>query len=167
VLAQAGTAWVRITNLAILFALLSLGLNIVVGFAGLLDLGYIAFYAVGAYVYALLASPHFGLHLPFWVILPIGAAVACLFGVLLGAPTLKLRGDYLAIVTLGFGEIIRIFMNNLSQPLNITNGPQGINADRSVPRRQLQLQQAGAVVRPRRQRTRSSTTTCCWCCSCS
>ncbi len=125
-LAQAGTAWVRITNLAILFALLSLGLNIVVGFAGLLDLGYIAFYGVGAYCYALLASPHFGLHLPFWVILPIGAAVACLFGVLLGAPTLKLRGDYLAIVTLGFGEIIRIFLNNLSQPLNITNGPQGV-----------------------------------------
>ena len=121
-----GTAWVRITNLAILFVLLALGLNIVVGFAGLLDLGYIAFYAVGAYVYALLASPHFNLHLPFWVILPIGAAVACLFGVLLGAPTLKLRGDYLAIVTLGFGEIIRIFLNNLSQPVNITNGPQGI-----------------------------------------
>jgi branched-chain amino acid transport system permease protein len=70
---QAGTAWVRITNLALLFTLLALGLNIVVGFAGLLDLGYVAFYAVGAYVYALLASPHFGLHLPFWVILPIGA----------------------------------------------------------------------------------------------
>jgi len=125
-LAGIGTAWVRITNLAILFVLLSLGLNIVVGFAGLLDLGYIAFYAVGAYVYALLASPHFDLHLPFWIILPIGAAVACLFGVLLGAPTLKLRGDYLAIVTLGFGEIIRIFLNNLSQPVNLTNGPQGI-----------------------------------------
>ncbi len=126
VLAMAGTAWVRITNFAILFVLLSLGLNIVVGFAGLLDLGYIAFYAVGAYVYALLASPHFGLHLPWWVILPIGAAVACLFGVLLGTPTLKLRGDYLAIVTLGFGEIIRIFLNNLSEPFNLTNGPKGI-----------------------------------------
>jgi branched-chain amino acid transport system permease protein len=125
-LAGIGTAWVRITNLAILFVFLALGLNIVVGFAGLLDLGYIAFYAVGAYVYALLASPHFDIHLPFWVILPIGASVACLFGVLLGAPTLKLRGDYLAIVTLGFGEIIRIFMNNLSQPVNITNGPQGV-----------------------------------------
>jgi branched-chain amino acid transport system permease protein len=117
---------VRITNYAILYVLLALGLNIVVGFAGLLDLGYIAFYAVGAYVYALLASPQFGLHLPFWVILPIGAAVAALFGLLLGAPTLKLRGDYLAIVTLGFGEIIRIFLNNLSRPVNITNGPQGI-----------------------------------------
>jgi branched-chain amino acid transport system permease protein len=126
VLAMAGTAWVRITNLAILFVLLSLGLNIVVGFAGLLDLGYIAFYAVGAYVYALLASPHFNVHLPWWAILPIGAAVACFFGVLLGAPTLKLRGDYLAIVTLGFGEIIRIFLNNLSEPFNLTNGPKGI-----------------------------------------
>ena len=125
-LAQVGTFWVRITNSAILFALLALGLNIVVGFAGLLDLGYIAFYAVGAYTYALLASPHFNLHLPFWIILPLGAAVACFFGVLLGAPTLKLRGDYLAIVTLGFGEIVRIFLNNLSQPVNITNGPQGI-----------------------------------------
>ena len=126
VLASVGTAWVRITNLAILFIFLSLGLNIVVGFAGLLDLGYIAFYAVGAYTYALLASPHFGLHLPFWIILPIGAALACLFGILLGAPTLKLRGDYLAIVTLGFGEIVRIFLNNLSQPVNLTNGPQGV-----------------------------------------
>jgi branched-chain amino acid transport system permease protein len=124
--AQVGTTWVRITNYAILYVLLALGLNIVVGFAGLLDLGYIAFYAVGAYTYALLASPQFGLHLPFWVILPIGAAVAAFFGVALGAPTLKLRGDYLAIVTLGFGEIVRIFLNNLSRPVNITNGPQGI-----------------------------------------
>ena len=126
VLALQGTAWVRIINLALVYVMLSLGLNIVVGFAGLLDLGYVAFYAVGAYIYALLASPHFGLHLPFWVILPIGALVACLFGVMLGAPTLKLRGDYLAIVTLGFGEIIRIFMNNLSEPINITNGPKGL-----------------------------------------
>jgi branched-chain amino acid transport system permease protein len=126
-LGMAGTAWVRITNLAILFVLLSLGLNIVVGFAGLLDLGYIAFYAVGAYAYALLASPHFDLHLPWWAILPIGASIACLFGVLLGTPTLKLRGDYLAIVTLGFGEIIRIFLNNLSEPFNLTNGPKGVS----------------------------------------
>ena len=122
-----GTAWVRVLNFALIYIMLALGLNIVVGFAGLLDLGYVAFYAVGAYVYALLASPHFGLHWPFWVILPIGALVACFFGVLLGAPTLKLRGDYLAIVTLGFGEIIRIFLNNLNSPYNITNGPQGIN----------------------------------------
>ena len=125
-LSYAGTAWVRIANFAILYVLLALGLNIVVGFAGLLDLGYIAFYAVGAYVYALLASAHFDLHLPFWIILPIGAAIAALFGVVLGAPTLKLRGDYLAIVTLGFGEIVRIFLVNLSRPVNITNGPQCI-----------------------------------------
>jgi branched-chain amino acid transport system permease protein len=125
-LAYAGTAWVRIANFAMLYVMLALGLNIVVGFAGLLDLGYVAFYAVGAYTYALLASPQFNLHLPFWIILPIGAAVAALFGVLLGTPTLKLRGDYLAIVTLGFGEIIRIFLNNLSRPINITSGPQGI-----------------------------------------
>jgi len=121
-----GQTWVRVLNTALLYVMLALGLNIVVGFAGLLDLGYIAFYAVGAYTYALLASPHFGLHLPFWIILPIGFLVACVFGVLLGAPVLKLRGDYLAIVTLGFGEIVRIFINNLNEPINITNGPQGI-----------------------------------------
>ena len=123
---MAGQAWVRILNLAILYVFLALGLNIVVGFAGLLDLGYIAFYAVGAYAWALLASPHFGLHWPIWAILPIGAGMACIAGVVLGSPTLKLRGDYLAIVTLGFGEIVRIFMNNLNAPVNITNGPQGI-----------------------------------------
>ncbi len=126
VAAMGGQAWVRILNFAILYAFLALGLNIVVGFAGLLDLGYIAFYAVGAYLWALLASPHFGLHLPFWLILPLGALVAGAAGALLGAPTLKLRGDYLAIVTLGFGEIVRIFMNNLNAPINITNGAQGI-----------------------------------------
>ncbi|HEV8256972.1 MAG TPA: ABC transporter ATP-binding protein [Casimicrobiaceae bacterium] len=127
VAALAGQAWVRILNFAMIYIMLALGLNIVVGFAGLLDLGYIAFYAVGAYMYALLASPHFNIHLPFWVILPLGAGLACIFGVLLGAPTLKLRGDYLAIVTLGFGEIIRIFLNNLNTPVNVTNGPQGVN----------------------------------------
>ena len=122
-----GRAWVRIAAFALLYVMLALGLNIVVGYAGLLDLGYVAFFAVGAYFYALLASPQFGLHLPFWLLLPLGAAVACVFGVLLGAPTLRLRGDYLAIVTLGFGEIVRIFLNNLNAPVNITNGPQGIN----------------------------------------
>ncbi len=136
---QFGNAWVRVLAFACLYIMLALGLNIVVGFAGLLDLGYIAFYAVGAYMYALLASPHLtqqfawiaqvfpeGLHLPIWLVVPFGASIAALFGVLLGAPVLKLRGDYLAIVTLGFGEIIRIFINNLNSPLNITNGPQGI-----------------------------------------
>ena len=124
--AALGRAWVRIIDIALLFILLGLGLNIVVGFAGLLDLGYIAFFAVGAYSYTLLASPQFDVHWSFLVLLPLGAFVAGVFGVLLGAPTLKLRGDYLAIVTLGFGEIIRIFLNNLNRPYNITNGPQGI-----------------------------------------
>ena len=153
---QFGNSWVRIMDLALLYIMLALGLNIVVGFAGLLDLGYIAFYAIGAYITGLLASPQFaavlesfvnqypvvgetllaifgpeiaqnGIHLSLWVIVPLAALVAAIFGALLGAPTLKLRGDYLAIVTLGFGEIIRIFMNNLNAPVNITNGPQGIN----------------------------------------
>ena len=122
-----GRSWVRTLDFAMLYVMLALGLNIVVGYAGLLDLGYIAFYAVGAYLYALLASPQFGLHLPYWLLLPLGALVAACFGALLGAPTLRLRGDYLAIVTLGFGEIIRIFMNNLDRPINITNGPKGLN----------------------------------------
>ncbi len=121
-----GRTWVRIITVTLLFVMLALGLNIVVGFAGLLDLGYIAFFAVGAYTYALLASPQFALHWPFFVLLPLGAALAAVFGILLGAPTLRLRGDYLAIVTLGFGEIIRVFLNNLNRPVNITNGPQGI-----------------------------------------
>src|ERR1700739_2038317 len=139
VAAQFGNSWVRIIDMALLYIMLALGLNIVVGFAGLLDLGYIAFYAVGAYTYALLASPHLtehfpalahafphGLHVSIWMTLPIGASLAAAFGILLGAPVLKLRGDYLAIVTLGFGEIIRIFLNNLNAPLNFTNGPSGI-----------------------------------------
>jgi branched-chain amino acid transport system permease protein len=139
VLQPFGNAWVRIADMALLYVLLSLGLNIVVGYAGLLDLGYVAFFAIGAYLYGLLASPHLpetfeqialmfpdGMHTPLWVVIPIAAVVAGLFGVLLGAPTLRLRGDYLAIVTLGFGEIIRVFMNNLDQPVNITNGPKGL-----------------------------------------
>lgn len=135
-----GHAWVRILDTSLIFILLALGLNIVVGFAGLLDLGYVAFFAVGAYLFALLGSPHLsenfpavaalfpqGLHVPVWLAVPLGAALAAFFGVLLGAPTLRLRGDYLAIVTLGFGEIIRVFLNNLDAPLNITNGPKGID----------------------------------------
>jgi branched-chain amino acid transport system permease protein len=154
--AQFGNSWVRIIDIALLYIMLALGLNIVVGFAGLLDLGYIAFFAVGAYLTGLFASPQFaallesivyeypalgqalisimgpdivanGIHLSVWAVVPLAAIVAGFFGALLGAPTLKLRGDYLAIVTLGFGEIIRIFMNNLNEPINFTNGPQGIN----------------------------------------
>ncbi len=125
--ATLGPYWVRILDFCLLYAVLALGLNIVVGYAGLLDLGYIAFYAVGAYVFALLASPHFNLHWSGWIILPLGAIVASFAGIVLGTPTLRLRGDYLAIVTLGFGEIVRLFMNNLDRPVNITNGPQGIS----------------------------------------
>jgi branched-chain amino acid transport system permease protein len=107
------------------FILLALGLNIVVGFAGLLDLGYAAFFAIGSYSYAMLASQQFGIHVPFWLMLLIAPAIAATFGVLLGAPTLRLRGDYLAIVTLGFGEIVPQTFLNLSQ---YTNGPNGISS---------------------------------------
>jgi branched-chain amino acid transport system permease protein len=135
-----GSAWGRIACMALLYVLLALGLNIVVGYAGLLDLGYVAFFALGAYLYGLLASPHLmdtfeqvkaafpnGLHLPIWAVIPIALALAATFGALLGAPTLKLRGDYLAIVTLGFGEIIRVMMNTGDRPYNITNGALGID----------------------------------------
>ncbi len=139
--ASGGNYWVRVLDFALLYIVLALGLNVVVGFAGLLDLGYIAFYALGAYSYALLASPHLpqhfetiaaafpqGMHFSPWIVAVFSIILAALFGILLGFPTLQLRGDYLAIVTLGFGEIIRIFMNNLDRPLNLTNGPKGITA---------------------------------------
>ncbi|MCW8174491.1 ABC transporter permease subunit [Verminephrobacter aporrectodeae] len=145
ILQSFGNAWVRIADLALLYVLLALGLNIVVGYAGLLDLGYVAFYAVGAYLFALMASPHLaetfpafaamfpnGLHTSLWLVIPLAAMLAAFFGALLGAPTLKLRGDYLAIVTLGFGEIIRIFLNNLDHPVNLTNGPKGLGQIDSV-----------------------------------
>lgn len=108
-----------------IFVLLALGLNIVVGFAGLLDLGYAAFFAIGAYTYGMLASPQFGIHIPFWILLFLAAGFAALFGIILGAPTLRLRGDYLAIVTLGFGEIVPQIFQNLTQ---YTGGPNGIGA---------------------------------------
>jgi branched-chain amino acid transport system permease protein len=156
VASQFGNSWVRMMDMALLYIMLALGLNIVVGFAGLLDLGYIAFYALGAYLAGLLASPQFaivlqslvdaypvagnallwlcgpeiaknGIHLPVWLIVPLAAALAALMGLLLGAPTLKLRGDYLAVVTLGFGEIVRLLIINLNAPVNLTDGPKGIN----------------------------------------
>lgn len=112
-----GNAWVRIADLALLYVMLALGLNIVVGYAGLLDLGYVAFYAVGAYMFALMASPHLaetfegfaamfpdGLHTSIWLVIPLGMLIAACAGVLLGLPVLRLRGDYLAIVTLGFAR---------------------------------------------------------------
>lgn len=145
ILQSFGIAWVRIADVALLYVMLALGLNIVVGYAGLLDLGYVAFYAVGAYLFGLMASPHLsdtfagfaamfpnGLHTSLWLVIPLAALVAAVAGALLGAPTLKLRGDYLAIVTLGFGEIVRIFLNNLDQPVNITNGPKGLGQIDSI-----------------------------------
>lgn len=121
-----------------IYAVLAIGLNIVVGFAGLLDLGYVGFYAAGAYVYAIFASSQAANFMPaslgsfpisgywFWLFLLLCMIIAAGVGVLLGLPVLRLRGDYLAIVTLGFGEIIRILLNNLDKPINITNGPKGI-----------------------------------------
>ncbi len=145
ILQRFGNAWVRIADMALLFVLLALGLNIVVGYAGLLDLGFVAFFAIGAYMFGLMASPHLsdtfplfaamfpqGLHTPLWLVIPLAALLAGGFGILLGAPTLRLRGDYLAIVTLGFGEIIRVFLNNLDQPFNLTNGPKGIGQIDSI-----------------------------------
>lgn len=123
----------------LVFILMALGLNIVVGYAGLLDLGYAAFFAIGAYATAMVASPHFGISLSFWLAIWIAAAVAAIFGTILGAPTLPLRGDYLAIVTLGFGEIVPIAANNLDkfslsifgytliENVDLTGGPKGIN----------------------------------------
>ncbi len=111
---------VDLATLTLIYVMLGLGLNVVVGLAGLLDLGYVGFYAVGAYTYALLSADGFG----FWTCLPIAGGMAALFGFLLGFPVLRLRGDYLAIVTLGFGEIIRLLLNNLTQ---LTGGPNGIS----------------------------------------
>jgi len=116
---------VDVATLALIYVMLGLGLNIVVGFAGLLVLGYAAFYAVGAYTYAYLAQQY---GLSFWLCLPIAGALAALTGFLLGLPVLRLRGDYLAIVTLGFGEITRLLLNNLNA---ITGGPDGIG---NIPR---------------------------------
>ncbi|WP_029652329.1 high-affinity branched-chain amino acid ABC transporter permease LivM [Marinobacter daepoensis] len=111
---------VDLATLVLIYIMLALGLNVVVGLAGLLDLGYVAFYAVGAYTFALL-SQYAGFS--FWMALPLGACLAALFGLVLGFPVLRLRGDYLAIVTLGFGEIIRILLNNWTA---LTGGPNGI-----------------------------------------
>lgn len=121
-----------------IYIAMALGLNIVVGFAGLLDLGFVAFFAVGAYTYAIFATPQANefisgqlFPLPggaFWIFIVLGGFMAALFGLLLGLPVLRVKGDYLAIVTLGFGEIIRIIFNNLDKPVNITNGAMGLSS---------------------------------------
>jgi branched-chain amino acid transport system permease protein len=116
----------RILAMIGIYGLLATGLNIVVGRAGLLDLGYVAFFGLGAYAYAMVASEHFDIHLPFLLALVLSTAVAAVAGVLLGIPVLRLRGDYLAIVTLGFGEIVYLVLLNLDRPINITGGVAGI-----------------------------------------
>jgi ABC-type branched-subunit amino acid transport system permease subunit len=123
---QKQEVWVSGFSNAGVFVLLALGLNIVVGLAGLLDLGYAAFFAIGAYTYAYGASPYSGQHFPFIIMIIVGALVAATFGVLLGAPTLRLRGDYLAIVTLGFGEIVPIIFLNAEEYTEGTNGIGGL-----------------------------------------
>jgi branched-chain amino acid transport system permease protein len=152
----AATNWIDTAIQILIFVMLALGLNIVVGFAGLLDLGYAAFFAIGAYTTGLLSSPQLNIELNFWLVLPIAALVAGIFGMILGAPTLRLRGDYLAIVTLGFGEIVPVVFRNLTalriyepisaivaslsghperaicllgcdRPINLTGGEAGIN----------------------------------------
>lgn len=129
-------SYMEVATLVGIYVAMALGLNIVVGMAGLLDLGFVAFFAVGAYTYGIFATPQAANFMPFghyplsgssfWVFLLIGCFVAALFGVLLGIPVLRVKGDYLAIVTLGFGEIIRIVFNNMDKPINITNGSMGI-----------------------------------------
>ena len=109
----------------LVYVCLGLGLNIVIGLAGMLDLGYIAFYGVGAYTYAILSV---NFQIPFWLSLPVAAFTACIAGCIIGYPTLRMRGDYLAIVTLGFGEIVRIILNNW---MELTNGPNGIFISKS------------------------------------
>jgi len=133
-------ALLNVSIMVVINVALALGLNLEVGFAGLLDLGYVGFFATGAYLYSIFASPQAARFLPkvfealpfglpgdwFWPFLPVAVLLAAGAGLALGLPVLRLRGDYLAIVTLGFGQIIRILANNLDKPVNITNGPHGI-----------------------------------------
>jgi branched-chain amino acid transport system permease protein len=136
IIGQTSGTFARVATMIGIYAILSMGLNIVVGFTGLLNLGYAAFYAVGAYTYAIFASSQANYFMPFgtfplsgnwfWLFLLIALVVSGFVGFLLGLPVLRLKGDYLAIVTLGFAEIIRLLFNNMSKPINFTNGPMGI-----------------------------------------
>lgn len=133
---EAYQSYMEVATLVGIYIAMALGLNIVVGMAGLLDLGFVAFFAIGAYTYGIFATSQANNFMPFghyplsggsfWVFIFIGCLAAALFGILLGIPVLRVKGDYLAIVTLGFGEIIRIIFNNLDKPVNITNGAMGL-----------------------------------------
>jgi ABC-type branched-subunit amino acid transport system permease subunit len=127
------TSQVNVAAVAGVWILLALGLNIVVGYAGLLDLGYAAFFAIGSYAFAILASGQFNIHISFWILLPASALIAAFFGLLLGAPTLRLRGDYLAIVTLGFGEIVPRVFRNASIFTGGVNGIVGLDQPKVPP----------------------------------
>lgn len=116
---------VRVMTQVGIYVILALGMNIIVGYAGLLNIGYVAFYAVGAYTYAFLASDHFRLHLPTPVVVPLAMMLAAAFGALVAALTVRLRGDYLAVVTMSFAEVLRILINNMDF---LTNGPKGITS---------------------------------------
>jgi branched-chain amino acid transport system permease protein len=118
-----GPYWNQVLGSVGIYVLMGLGLNVVVGFAGLLDIGYVAFFAIGAYTLGMLNSPHFDIYMGFWLVVPIAIGLAAFAGVLLGIPVLRTRGDYLAIITLGFGEIIRLISLNLA---DFTHGPQGV-----------------------------------------
>lgn len=131
-------SYMEVAALVGIYVAMALGLNIVVGLAGLLDLGFVAFFAVGAYTYGIFATAQAANFMPFgdyplsgesfWIFILIGCFVAAVFGILLGIPVLRVKGDYLAIVTLGFGEIIRIVFNNMDKPINITNGAMGLSS---------------------------------------
>ncbi|MBW1720464.1 MAG: branched-chain amino acid ABC transporter ATP-binding protein/permease [Deltaproteobacteria bacterium] len=118
--------WLRIQTMAGLYVMLALGLNVVAGFAGLLDLAYVAFFGIGAYIFAFLSSEQFGIHLPFLLVLPICAFATMGFGFALGSTSMRLKGDYLAIVTLAFSQIFKLLLLNLDRPINITGGVNGI-----------------------------------------
>ncbi|MBW1993505.1 MAG: hypothetical protein JRI77_03530, partial [Deltaproteobacteria bacterium] len=120
------TYWLRIYSMTGLYIMLALGLNVVAGFAGLLDLAYVAFFGIGAYTFALLSSQQFDIHLPFLIVLPAAAFISMGCGFALGSTTIRLRGDYLAIVTLAFAQIFKLLLLNLDRPINITGGVNGI-----------------------------------------
>jgi branched-chain amino acid transport system permease protein len=118
--------WLRIYSMTGIYILLAMGLNVVAGFAGLLDLAYVAFFGIGGYTFALLSSDQFGIHLPFLLVVPVSALIATGFGFALGSTTVRLKGDYLAIVTLAFAQIFKLLLLNLDRPINITGGVNGI-----------------------------------------
>ena len=118
--------WLRIYTMTGLYVMLALGLNVVAGFAGLLDMAYVAFFGIGAYLFALLSSSQFDVHLPFLLTLPIAAFATMGVGFALGSTSMRLKGDYLAIVTLAFAQIFKLLLVNLDRPINITGGVNGI-----------------------------------------